>query len=66
MTTKVTVDAHAGWPVKVEAIDTIYDENGPTGAAQTVELGIVEPGTVRDFYCTNSRQLVVTEMKRQG
>jgi hypothetical protein len=64
MTTKVTVDAHAGWPVKVEAIDTIYDESGPTGVETTSELGIVAPGTRQDFYCTNSRRLVVTEMKR--
>jgi hypothetical protein len=64
MTTKVIVDAHAGWPVKVEALDDVYDESGPTGVSTTTELGIVEPGTQREFYATSSRKLLVTEMKR--
>lgn len=61
MTTKVTVDAHAGWPVKVEAIDQYPDQTEPTHS----ELGIVKPGEVRDFYIHSARQIVVTEMARQ-
>lgn len=44
MTTKVTVDAHAGWPVEVK---TIVGEPNQDKAEQT---HIVEPNTVRDFY----------------
>ena len=60
MTTKVTVDAHAGWPVKVEAIDTY------NGESKTSELGIVPPYENRDFYVTNTRQIVVTEMPKES
>ena len=58
MTTKVTVDAHAGWPVKVEAIDTL---NGKTEAT---DIGTVPPHEKRDFYATSTRQIVVTEMPK--
>lgn len=61
MTTKVTVDAHAGWPVRVEAIDQFPSQTDPT----RFDLGIVKPGEVRDFYIFSSRQIVVTEMARQ-
>ena len=59
MTTKVTVDAHAGWPVKVEAIDTYPGEE-----PKSVELGIVPPGEVRDFFTFNTRVLIISEMPR--
>lgn len=55
MTTKVTVDAHAGWPVKVEITD----------ARKTVcSEQIVPPGEKRDFYVTNTRSLSISEMPR--
>lgn len=60
MTTKVTVDAHAGWPVKVEAIDTDL-----AGVATTPNLlGEVPAGQVMEFHATDTRQILVTEMKR--
>jgi len=58
MTTKVTVDAHAGWPVKVEAIDT-FD-----GVAKQSELAIVPAFEKCDFYVHSTRQLLITEMQR--
>ena len=58
MTTKVTVDAHAGWPVKVEAVETL---NGETKQS---ELAIVPPFEKRDFYVFDTRQLLITEMKK--
>lgn len=66
MTTKVTVDAHAGWPVKVQALDNEYDhEKGDfSGAVQLTDLGTVQPGEVQDFYCTDSRKIVVTELRK--
>lgn len=60
MTTKVTVDAHAGWPVKVEAIDYTSSET------TKVELGIVPAGQSRDFHVWQERQLIITEMPRPG
>lgn len=58
MTTIVTVNAHAGWPVRVEAVDT-YD-----GKTTCTELGIVAPGVVQDFYAHSNRQLIITELQR--
>ena len=57
MTTKVTVDAHAGWPVKVKIADTY---NGETTTSEV----IVVPNEVRDFYVTNTRSLDVSELPR--
>lgn len=58
MTTKVTVDAHAGWPVKVEAVYT-YE-----GKTETSELQVVPPGQIQEFYATDTQQILVTELKR--
>lgn len=55
MTTKVTVDAHAGWPVLV----TI--KRGETGYAKSVETETVEPNTQRDFYIHSGMQIVGIE-----
>lgn len=44
MTTKVTVDAHAGWPVQV------VSECGEQGYGKTITVDIVQPKTTRDFY----------------
>jgi len=56
MTTKITVDAHAGWCVEVQAINPANNE---------VEMSwVVEPMTVRDFYVFDSRQLIITEIKK--
>lgn len=62
MTTKVTVDAHAGWPVKVEAIDQYPGDAEPV----TRELGIVQPGEVRDFHVFDARKIVITELKKDA
>lgn len=40
MTTKVTVDAHAGWPVKVIFLDQVSEKETMT---------IVKPYTTQDF-----------------
>ena len=58
MTTKVTVDAHAGWPVKVEAIDTF------NGESKTSELATVSPGEKADFHVHSNRQIVITELAK--
>lgn len=54
MTTKVTIYAHAGWPVKV-----IPMANGmPAGEAVRVE-----PNEVRDFYVHSGQDLLVHEVQ---
>lgn len=61
MTTKVTVDAHAGWPVQVEAEDKFLN-----GEITNSILGIVQPGEVRDFYVFDTRKITVIELKKDS
>ncbi len=65
MTTKVTVDAHAGWPVRVQALVLEYDHDAGefTGALALTDLATVAPGTAQDFYGTDTRKIIVTELK---
>jgi hypothetical protein len=58
MTTKVTIDAHAGWPVQVVALDkkdAIWVQSSKI---------IVAPNTVQDFVVYDTRQLLITELKK--
>lgn len=57
MTTKVTVDAHAGWPVKVTTVDLDSQGNATTTGETTVP-----PNTVQDFYVHSHRELHIKEM----
>ena len=52
MTTRVTVDAHAGWPVRVTALE---------GTGQTIYS--VEPNATRDFYVHSSMDLRIHEVQ---
>lgn len=56
MTSKIEVDAHAGWPMRVTAIDTFGDET-----RQTV-LGEVAPHEKAVFHVHDSRKLLVEEL----
>ena len=56
MTTKVTVDAHAGWPVDVVIVDR--------GTAPRIER--VAPHTIRDFYVYDTRSISVIEVTSAG
>ena len=56
MTTKVTVDAHAGWPVEVYALDSYG------GSVKETLLGTVQPGEVREFHATSSREIRAVEI----
>lgn len=55
MTTKVTVDAHAGWPVKVVTVSFRETES------EAINSTIVEPGTVRDFYIHSDLSIISIE-----
>ena len=59
MTTKITVDTHAGWPVRVTAIDVQTGE-GP-GTKETVLLEVA-PGTSCDFHVFQGRKLIIEEL----
>ncbi len=60
MTTKVTVDAHAGWPVQVEI------RRGEQGTPDVFESETVAPNTVRDFYIHSGMSIVgIKELPRE-
>lgn len=59
MTTRVIVDAHAGWPVRVTAIDQTPGEG--VGATEHV-LGEVAPKTTQDFHIFQGRKLLIEEL----
>lgn len=61
MTTRVQVDAHAGWPVKVQSIDT-----GPEGEIVQADLGIVPALASQNFHVYKGRQLLITELPKDG
>ena len=56
MTTKITVDAHAGWPVEV----TLFDNTNVAVAPPTV----VPPNTSQDFYVYEGRKIMITELPK--
>lgn len=58
MTTRITVDAHAGWPVDVYALDSF------AGTVTETLLDTVPPGEVRDFYATSCREIRAVEARR--
>jgi hypothetical protein len=59
MTTKVTVDAHAGWPVQV------VTENGEPSQSKSVRVDVVPPHQIRDFYIhSGCRILSISELPR--
>lgn len=57
MTTKVTVDAHAGWRVEVKVVD-VFSDGGVAAESTTV----VESHTTRDFYVHQGRELHIKEL----
>ncbi len=61
MTTKVTVDAHAGWPVMVTMIE------GEPKSEKRIRNEIVEPKTVREFYIHSGLRIVnIEELPRDN
>lgn len=56
MTTKVTVDAHAGWDVEVTTVQL---------PARTESKDVVPANTVRDFYVYSNAELHVKELEHK-
>lgn len=54
MTTKITIDTHAGLPVEVKKVDS----NGKEEWIQEVK-----PFTIQDFYVYDGVKLIITELK---
>ena len=57
MTTKVTVDAHAGWPVKVTQVQ-LNQQGEKASETETT----VPPNTKQDFYVHSHMELHIKEM----
>ena len=55
MTTKVTVDAHAGWPVQVVSI------RGEPNYQKEVRSEVVQPNTAKDFYIHSGFRIISIE-----
>lgn len=55
MTTKVTIDAHAGWPVLVTL------KRGAPGNVKTVETVTVEPHKEHTVYIHSGLQIIGVE-----
>ena len=60
MTTKVTVDAHAGWPVRVTQV-SLGQDGQKVGETETT----VPPYTKQDFYVHSHMEIHVKEMPAQ-
>lgn len=60
MTSKVTVDAHAGWPILVT-----YIRGEPT-RERTVITEVVEPSTIKDFYIHSGLRILNIEEQVRG
>jgi hypothetical protein len=59
VTTKITVDTHAGWPVNVTTMHTKDGEVFETG--ETIQ---VAPLTVQDFFVWDGKGLLITEVQK--
>lgn len=55
MTTRVTVDAHAGWPVLVVQVV------GEPTAKKEIRQEVVEPNTTKDFYIHSGMRIINIE-----
>lgn len=60
MTTKVTVDAHAGWPVKVTSVQL-----GNDGVVKNRSTTTVPANTSQDFYVHSHMKIEVEEGERE-
>lgn len=57
MTTKVTIDAHAGWPVQVVRRSR---NEAPGKNSETI---IVAPHTTQDVFIWDDNEIIIREMK---
>ena len=55
MTTRVSVDAHAGWPVQVVGI------HGEPHMPKEIRTDVVPPYTMKDFYVHSGFRIISVE-----
>lgn len=61
MTTKVTIDAHAGWPVEITV------RRGEPDRPKEAEVFVIEPGAKADFHIHSGLEILsVRELKRSS
>lgn len=60
MTSRVHVDAHAGWPIEVTLVN-LDDSGAETG----VSITVVAPYTAQDFHVWDDRAIRIREMRRE-
>ena len=65
MTTKVTVDAHAGWAVEVFAVDRYSFLDGRPPTVRQTPVVTVPAYTANDFYVHSCRDLIIREQPRE-
>lgn len=59
MTTKVTIDAHAGWDVEIHTVNT-----NETGDVVSDSVFIVPKNTVQDIYIHSNKHITkIVEIK---
>lgn len=61
---KVKVYDGANWDAKVSAIDYEYPRTPESKVLKQVELSLVLPGEEREFSATDTRDILVQEVKR--
>lgn len=65
MTTKIEIDAHAGWPVEVRAVDRFHGQNGNAIVRESL-IATVPAGEKYLAHATSSRDIVAIEMQTDG
>jgi uncharacterized membrane protein len=65
MTTKITVDAHAGWPVEVTLtqVQHITSPEGDDQRSSQDQVIVVDAHTKREFYITQQVELKCRELQ---
>lgn len=66
MTTKITVDAHAGWPVEVMAVDRYINNGNGNPSVRQTPVVTVPGGTTYDICIHSNRDLVLIEKQPPG
>lgn len=59
MTTTITVNAHAGWPVAVYALDSFRQDGG---SVTEYLLDVVAAGEAKQFHATGNREIRCVEL----
>jgi hypothetical protein len=59
MTTKVTIDTHAGWPVEVITVD-----RHPVTGQRVLRTEVIPPKTIATIHIHQDKGLMIAELKQ--